>query len=127
MERVRFIFHQGQRILLIDYSELTDERQILDIIAERKEIVAEQPLNSLLTLTDVTNARYNHAAIEAIKVAAVLDRPHLKRAAAVGLDTMYPRGAIEAISTFSTRHWARFHNREEALEWLISDAEAVSA
>jgi hypothetical protein len=127
MERVRFIEHRGERVLLIDYSALDDEREFLAMIERRKHIVARQPLRSLLTLTDVTNARCSRAALEAIKVAAVLDRPHLKRAALVGFDTFSPRGATEAIATFSARHWKRFQTRDEALDWLVSDAASVSA
>ena len=129
MERVRFIEHHGEHVLLIDYSglQIDDEREFLAVIARRKHVVKKQPLRSLLTLTDVTNAHCTRNAMEAIKVAAVLDRPHLKRAAAVGLDSFSPKGALEAISTFSTRRWARFNTREEALDWLVSDAAVKSA
>lgn len=127
MERVRFIEHAGQRVLLIDYSSLADESEFLALIEERKKIVEAEPPASLLTLTDVTNAHCTRNVLEAMKVAAVLDRPHLKRAAIVGTDSVFPRGTSDAMTTFTARHWTRFQRRDEALDWLVSGTEATSA
>lgn len=127
MERVRFIEHSGRRVLLIDYSGMTEQPEFLALIDERKKLVAAEPADSLLTLTDVTNARCSRDVLESMKVAAVLDRPHLKRAAIVGTDSVFPHGTSDAISNFTARHWARFQTREEALDWLVSDAEATNA
>ncbi len=126
MERVRFLEHGGQRVLLIDYSELTDEGEFLALIERRKKIVETEPSGNLLTLTDVTNAHCTRNVLEAMKVAAVLDLPHLKRAAIVGTDSVFPRGTSDAMTTFTARHWTRFQTRDEALHWLVS-AEATSA
>lgn len=126
MDRVRFIEHRGQRVLLIDYSGLADELEFLALIEQRKDIVETQPSQSLLTLTDVTGAHCTRTVLTAMKEAAVLDRPHLKRAAVVGNDTVTPLGSTDAMSTFTARHWAEFKTRAEALDWLVSDADAVS-
>ena len=127
MDRVRFIEHRGQRVLLIDYSGLTDELEFLTLIEQRKEVVETQPPQSLLTLTDVTNAHCTRTVLTAMKEAAVLDRPHLKRAAIVGNDSVTPLGSTDAISTFTARHWSEFKTRADALDWLVGDAEAPGA
>ena len=127
MDRVRFIDYGGQRVLLIDYSGLTEEAEFLALIERRKQIVEKEPPASLLTLTDVTNAHCSRDVLAAMKVAAVLDRPHLKRAAIVGTDSVFPHGTSAAITTFTARHWAPFPTREEALAWLVSNAEASGA
>ena len=127
MERVRFIQHSGQRVLLIDYSGLADESDFLALIERRKQIVDAEPPQSLLTLTDVTNAHCTRNVLEAMKLAGVMDRPHLKRAAIVGTDSVFPQGTSNAIESFTARHWARFQTRDVALDWLVSDAEANSA
>jgi hypothetical protein len=127
MERVRFLEHSGHRILLIDYSELTDEHEFLVLIEQRKKIVELEPPASLLTLTDVTRAHCTRNVLAAMKVAAVLDRPHLKRAAIVGTDSVFPKGTSDAMSSFTARHWAPFQTRDEALAWLVGDAGATSA
>lgn len=127
MERVRFLDHRGQRVLLIDYSGLSDESEFLALIERRKEIVETEPPERLLTLTDVTNAHCTRNVLAAMKVAAVLDSPHLKRAAIVGTDSVFPHGTSESITSFTARRWTPFQTREEALDWLVSDAEATSA
>ncbi len=127
MERVRFIEHGGQRVLLIDYSGLADEGEFLAVIERRKQIVEAEPPQSLLTLTDVTNAHCTRNVLEAMKVAAVLDRPHLKRAAIVGTDSVFPHGTSDAMTSFTARHWTRFQTRDDALDWLVGDAKTTSA
>ncbi|MGH9521386.1 MAG: hypothetical protein ACRD3E_02505 [Terriglobales bacterium] len=127
MERVRFIDHAGKRVLLIDYSGMSEEHEFLALIELRKKLVAAEPLQSVLTLTDVTNAHCTRNVLEAMKVAAVLDRPQLKRAAIVGTDSVFPHGTSDAISNFAARHWAQFQTREEALAWVVSDSEATNA
>ena len=127
MERVRFIQHGSQRVLLIDYSSLADEGEFLALIERRKHIVESEAPASLLTLTDVTNAHCTRNVLEAMKVAAVLDRPHLKRAAIVGTDSVFPQGTSGAMETFAARHWSRFATRDEALDWLVGGAEATNA
>jgi hypothetical protein len=126
MHRVRFIHHRGQRVLLIDYAHLQDENEMLEMIEVRKRIVSRQAPGSLLTLTDVTGATFTKTALEQIKAAAVLDRPFVRRAAMVGVDTL-PKGLLEAVSTFALREWEKFDSRQEALEWLIAeDAQQAS-
>ena len=127
MDRVRFMEHAGQRVLLIDYSGLSDEGVFLALIEERKKIVESEPPASLLTLTDVTNAHCTRNVLEAMKVAAVLDRPHLKRAAIVGTDSVFPHGTSDAMTSFTARHWTRVRTRDEALDWLAGSAGATSA
>ena len=127
MERVRFIDHGGHRVLLIDYSGLEDENEFLSLIERRKKIVEKEAPGSLLTLTDVTHAHCTRDVIAAMKVAAVLDLPHLKRAAIVGTDSVYPHGTSAAMTGFTARHWTHFPTREAALDWLVNDAEATGA
>jgi hypothetical protein len=110
MERVRFIEHRGQRVLLLDYSALRDE----------------QPPESVLTLADLTGAQLTRVAMQRVKEANVLDKPFVRRAALVGAETLLPKGALESIGTFALKDWGRFATREEALDWLTAE-EANSA
>lgn len=118
MDRVRFLEHHGRKILLIDYSNVTDDEGILKIVEERKRVVAAQPPRSLVTLTDVTGARFTKKVMDTVRQAAVLDRPFVRRAAMVGVDTL-PKGLLEGVENFALRDWKRFDSRQEALDWLI--------
>ena len=119
MKRVRFIEHRGQRVLLLDYSNLTNEQEMLEMVEERTELVSKEPPGSVLTLADLTGAHASRTAIARIKEANVLEKPYVRRAALVGAETLLPKGALEAVGTFAAKNWERFATREEALDWLV--------
>lgn len=118
MERIRFIEHRGNRVLFIDMTDCTPEEmaKVADLVPPY--VTSEQP-GSVLLLADFTGSKLTREAVERIKVAAVFNRPHLKRSAWVGT----PNGANalrEAVETFSVRNIPSFPTREEALEFLVA-------
>ncbi len=118
-ERVRYIFHAGKRILLIDNSGCTS-REIVQNYSECQRIVTAEPEHSVLTLSDFTGAEVDRAALTRMKGVAVLDRPHVKRAALVGVEDL-PEAYYRSLMTFSVREFPTFKSREEALDWLVED------
>src|ERR1051325_6994302 len=94
MDRVRFIEHRGHRVLLLDYSGLRDEQEMLEMIEERTEIVSREPRGSVLTLADLTGSHLSREAMRRGKEANVLDQPFVRRAALVGAETLSPKGAL---------------------------------
>ncbi len=121
MERVRFIEHRGQRVLLLDYSGLSDEREMLEMIEERTELVSHEAPATVLTLADLTGCQLTRATMKRVKEANVLDRPFVRRAALVGAETLLPKGALDSIGVFAVKQWGRFATREEALDWLTAE------
>ncbi len=122
MERVQFLQHRGQKVLLLDYSNLDDAAEMLTMIECRRAIVAAQPADTVLTLTEVTGAKFPRVVLTKIKEATVFDRPHVRRAALVGVDDSMT-AALDAVKAFSARQWKIFPTRDEALDWLVSEAE----
>lgn len=118
-DRVRFVLHQGKRVLLIDNSGCTS-REIVDNYTQCQRMVTAEPPNSVLTLSDFTDAEVDRAALTRMKEVAVLDRPHVKRAALTGVDTL-PETYYRSLMTFSVREFPTFKSREEALDWLVQD------
>jgi hypothetical protein len=119
MDRVRFITHQGKQILLIDSTKTTAQERV-KILDEARRIVTAQPRKSVLTLTDLTGAQVTRESVTRAKEVAVFDRPFVKRAAIVGVDSL-PIVFYEALKTFSQREFPRFKTREEALDWLVRE------
>jgi len=119
MERVRFITHRGKRVLLIDHTgSTTDEmRRTMD---EVEYVVAAEPPNSVLTLSDFTATHFDKALADRMKVVAAKDRPHVRRAALVGAESI-PDVYFHNLESFSARHFPKFKTREEALDWLTAD------
>lgn len=118
MDRMRFIEHKGRRIALLDFSGITDPDEGLAAVATATRFVGAQPVGGdTMTLTDVTNTRYDRKIVEAFKEMTALNRP-IVRAAAIVTNSSLHRAAISMIALFSRRKLEVFESREQALEWL---------
>ena len=115
--RIRFISHQGKKILLVDVSHCS-AAVLQRLAALVPEYVTSEPKGSVLLLADFTGAEFDHDAAMQLKESTVFDRPHLKRSAWVGTESM-PRVFYENIKSFSQRELPTFKTREEAMEWLV--------
>ncbi len=118
-DRSKFTEHRGKQILLIDFSGCTPQ-QILAVVAEVQEQIAEQPRDSVLTLADFTGAQVDKAVATRIKEALVFDRPYVKRSAWVGTEHL-PKVLYENFKSFSQRDFPTFKTREEAMDWLVKE------
>ena len=117
MERIRVITHQGQRILLVDCTGCKAD-EIARIADQVPKTLAQEPSGSVLLLADFSHSELSRETIERIKIAAVFNRPHLKRSAWV-LTGNLPKPALDVVEKFSTREIPIFGNREQALDYLV--------
>ena len=85
MTRTRFIEHAGQRILLLDFTNIHDAQTAMAAIGEAREIVAQQPPASVLTLTHVTGSHFDSGVLKAIRELVEHNRPYVRAGAVVGL------------------------------------------
>lgn len=118
MERTRFIEHQGTPILLLDYSGVRDPDEAIAAIHQSIDFVSRQPPRSLRVITNVRDARYNTAVLQALKELASRNEPHVKASAVIGMSGLH-RIAFQAITTFSKRVLKVFDTQAEAMEWLV--------
>jgi len=123
-DRIRYITHRGQRVLLADVTNCTIA-EMMSLGRLVPTYVANEPAGSALLLADFTGSRFDKAALETLKQATVYDRPHLKRSAWVGLEGM-PKVFYENLKSFSQRDLPVFTTREEALEWLVAEEKIAS-
>jgi hypothetical protein len=118
-DRIRFITHQGKPILLVDISHCK-AAEVKKISALVPTFVTAQPKGSVLLLADFTGAEFDRDAITLLKKGTVFDRPHLKRSAWVGTESL-PNVFYENIKSFSQRDLPTFKTREEAMDWLVRE------
>jgi hypothetical protein len=111
------IEHRGKQILLLDYSDVMDTAEALRYIAETKAIIAQHPPESVRTLTYVRGSRYTAPVIDAMKDLVAHNRPYVKAAAVVGMNTLH-RIIYRAVITFSRRNIQVFEDLEPAKDWL---------
>lgn len=117
MERVRFILYKGKKILYKDFSNCTVD-ETLEVIKEVKKVIASQPKESVLTLTNVSNARYNLNIINKLKQLLIDNKNFVKKGAVIGLGSRQ-KIMYNTLMTASHRHLPVFPNEEEAKRWLI--------
>jgi dihydroxyacetone kinase DhaKLM complex PTS-EIIA-like component DhaM len=119
MDRVYFIEHKGKRILFLDFSDCYIE-EALKVVDEAKQMIRGQPSNSLLTLTDVTGARFNTELTNAMKELASHNKPFVKAAAIVGITGM-KKIIYDAVMRFSKRKISTFDDIGSAKDWLATN------
>jgi hypothetical protein len=118
-DRIRFIEHKGKQILLVDVSHCSPE-EVAKIALIVPSYVTSEPRDSVLLLADFTGAEFDRIAIDRLKEGTVFDKPHLKRSAWVGIESL-PKVFYEHIKSFSRRELPSFKTRDEAMDWLVQD------
>ena len=123
-ERIRFVDHHGQQILLVDVTNCTTA-EMIEIGRLVPSYVSSEPRGSVLLLADFTGSKFDKSAVETLKQATVFDRPHIKRSAWVGTEGM-PKVFYDNLKAFSQRDLPTFRTREEALDWLVAEEKVAS-
>ncbi len=117
--RIKFIRHEEKEILFLDFSNSgTDE--VLKIIEDAKRVISARPEGSLLTLTDVTNARFNEKVGDGMKQLTAHNRPYVRAAAVVGI-TGLKKIIFGAVMAFAKRNIESFDDVEQAKQWLVNN------
>jgi hypothetical protein len=117
MERIRFIDYDGKEILLIDLSGC-QPNQVAELADQVPGFVTPKPPRSVLLLADFSDAKLTKEAVERIKIAAVINREHLRRSAWV-FNGNIPKTLHDAVKSFSNREIPKFETREEAMKFLV--------
>ncbi len=117
--RVQFIEYFGKRVLSINYAHC-DAPMMKEVAAEGHRVLSMEPLNSVLTLNDVTGAKFDQEAVAALKSMVAANAPYVKRAAVIGISGLQSL-IYEAVQAFSKRKLPQFSSRDEALAWLAKD------
>jgi hypothetical protein len=117
--RVQFIEYLGKRVLFINYANC-DAIRMKAVAGEGHRVLALEPLNSVLTLNDVTGATFDHEAVAFLKSMVAANAPYVKRGAVIGISGLQSL-IYEAVQAFSKRKLPQFAGREQALCWLVKD------
>ena len=123
MDRIVFLTFRNRQVLMADLSDCSPE-DLAVVIDEVPKHVTKEPLGSVLLLADFSRSVFTKETVEHLKLAAVFDRPHLKKSAWV-LTANLDQTLYESIRSFSCREIPTFKTREEALEYLVEDEPAI--
>ena len=117
--RVRFIEHQGKRVLFINYSHC-DVAMLKAVAEEGHRVIAREEPNSVLTLNDVTGTTFDKESVALLQAKVAANAPYVRRAAVIGISGLQ-RLIYESVQAFSKRRLPLFNSRQEALAWLVRD------
>ncbi len=119
---LEWIEYKGQRILLIDASNLTDRYGML-LSKELESLVAllkTEPKKSVLAVADLRNTNLNNNNIMALIRNAPLAAPHFRKSALV-IEPNHARSIVlDTLGQFVERLPKRFSSLEDAKDWLVS-------
>ena len=125
--RIGFVEEQGVRLLLLDFSRMTESVATLALIAEAKTFFLTQPKRKeILTLTDVSKMRFDNAVMNAFMDLIRHDEPWEKAVAVCGLAGI---GLItfRAQNLVTGGRMHEFAKRDEAMTWLVKQASSAKS
>lgn len=119
MSRIKFVKHADKMILLFNFADLAieDARQVCDYA---KGLISRMPKGTVLTLTDVTNVKYDADFRELSKDLAEHNKPFVLAGAVIGVDG-WRKMVFWAVTKITGRSNLKlFDDAESAKEWLCA-------
>jgi hypothetical protein len=118
MKRVDVQKVKGKSVVVVDLSNLAPAETLL-VLPEAHKVISSMAQNSVLILTDVTNAKYDKAVADGIKNFVKDNTPYAKASAVVGVEGV--QAILLQTAIFITRRDIKtFPNRIEAINWLVT-------
>lgn len=120
MSRVTWSELAGWPLLILDFSRAVETEESLRWIAEAKAAVtARAPApSSLLTLTLVTDSRFDRTVLRGLQDLMAHDRPFVRAGAVVGLSGLQRVAYNTLVQLTGRRNLVALGTREEAERWL---------
>ena len=114
-ERFQYITHKGENIVLMDLSNLQDEKEIVRLLRTRSPLQTRHGL-----LADISNTHFSRDIMKEAKENSEAIRPLVKAFAVVGTGSMVGV-LVSAVSRFSGMNIGTFDTRAAAMDWLSKE------
>lgn len=112
----RFIEHRGQRILRLQFTDLSSH-ELVAAVDEVRRIVTAEPPRSVRILT-ILNSKLTAEGANALKQSALTNRPYVLAGAAV--TTSFWKVIAADIQVHGREDLTLFDDEASALDWLAS-------
>jgi hypothetical protein len=116
-----FIRHQDIEILYLDFSYTTSKEEVVQIVEEAKQLIANRPPLSVLTLTNITKAYLDRDISQILKELAVHNKPFVKAGAVIGV-TPTRKMIYLTVLFFAKRKLEICDDLDSAKAWLLLQA-----
>jgi hypothetical protein len=117
MKQVYFKVHKGKSILVQDLTGIEDVKVSIAIFDRTQSMILKEPLKSVRLLTNVTNAHYDHEAVEHMKKFSTKVTPHIQASAVVGVQGV-KKIVVQTLILLTGRQIVLRSSMQEALDWL---------
>ena len=119
MERIEEFTQDGKSFMYIDFSNMKSNDDFLKMTAVVEPLIAKYPKNSLYTITNIENIRFDSESKGIIAKYLENNKPYVKYGAVIGLDGI-KKVMVNITFKMSERRNMRFaFSRESAIEWLL--------
>ena len=110
---------EGRNFIYIDFSGVKSNNEFKERIKVIMPEIAKYPENSLYTITNVDNIRFDTKSKEIVAKYMTINKPYVKFGAVIGIDGIKKImiNAIFALSGRSNMYFA--FTKEQAIEWLL--------
>lgn len=115
-ERVRWITHRGQQVLVHNYADLANE-EYTDSINRRVAEIRDAGTRDILLLLDVTDSYIDRDTLSTFRQAGKDVRPYVRKLAVIGVSGVQ-RYFLHLINQFSKIGAEPFETEQEAIDWL---------
>lgn len=120
MKKYCFVNYKNKNILLLDFSNLS-VRDIFKLLDESKSFICKQPKNSVLSLINITNIKYDANIINAFKK-YVADNQNYILASAIYGASFFQGIAIETFVKSTSISIKICKDELEGKNWLVNVA-----
>lgn len=126
MKYSKFIVHEGVEILYTDLSNTTPDKG-LEALRQCHANCRVRPPKSVLSLINITNARYNSELIAYAKEMSRNNKPFILASAVCGFNDL-TKLMLNSIFIFAGRRDIKlFNTPEESIKWLVQQYQQAHA
>jgi hypothetical protein len=121
MDRISKISHKGKEIILLDFSNLNNTKEVETIIEVLNNVyptLSKYPEKSVLTLTNVEGLFFNGEVLSKFTEVQKKIKPHLKKGAVVGIHGLQ-KVAYEMVAAVGDHTLKSFDTETAAKDWLV--------
>lgn len=125
MEGYSKIDFNNKTIFYVNYSvfrSLPDPKEkILELLKFNQADLLQQPLNSVLTLVNVSHLHFDLTILKLFKESTDITLPYEKKLAVVGIKGLLKSGYNYVVGLSPNNKVQAFDTEEEAKEWLVKE------
>jgi DUF2075 family protein len=109
----------NKKIIYYDFSNFQNLDDYLTVIEAAKLGIVKYPKKSLLTMTNITNVRYDTRVKDAVAKWMEFNRPFVKCGAVFGVSGIKKITVNEMIAITGRSDIKYVHTKDQAIEWLL--------